>query len=82
MSFDQTHPFTPYNVLTLADRVLSLDEPWRSRFLNLITGGELGGLTRRRSPRFPSPSEVALWLCDPGAYCRVGAMVTTWTHTG
>jgi len=81
MAFDQTHPFTPHNVLSLADRVLSLEEPWRSRFLAVITGARLN---RRidASPAFPSPCEVALWLCDPSAYRRVGTMVSTWTHTG
>ena len=81
MNCAQARSFAPQNVLSLANCVLSLDEPWRSRFLTVIAGQEpvLGwpdGLLRR----FPSPVELALWLCDPGAYGRIGTMVHTWTH--
>jgi hypothetical protein len=82
MTYEQVNSFTPQNVLTLAERVLALDEPWRSRFLTVIAGQEPASGWKDGHPRrFPSPVEVALWLCDPGAYRRVGRMVRTWTHT-
>ena len=81
MSCEQARSFMPQNVLSLAQRVLSLDEPWRSRFLTVIAGHEpVSGRPDGRPRRFPSPVEVALWLCDPGAHRRIGIMVHTWTH--
>lgn len=82
MSYEQVQPFTPQNVLFLAQRVLALDEPWRNRFLTFIAGQEpVSGWPNGHPRIFPSPIEVALWLCDPGAYRRIGIMVRTWTHT-
>ncbi len=82
MSYEPVQPFTPENVLSLAQRVLDLDEPWRNRFLTFIAGQEpASGWTIDHPRRFPSPVEVALWLCDPGAFCRICTMVRTWTHT-
>jgi hypothetical protein len=82
MSYEQAQPFTPQNVLFLAQRVLALDEPWRNRFLTFIAGHEpASGWANEHPRRFPSPVEVALWLCDPRAYCRIGTMVCTWTHS-
>ena len=82
MSYEQAQPFTPQNVLSLAQRVLALEEPWRNRFLTVIAGQEpVFGWPNERPCRFPSPIELALWLCDPGAYRRIGTMVRAWTHS-
>lgn len=82
MSYEQVDSYTPQNVLGLAERVLALDEPWRSRFLTFIAGQEpqsgwLDGYPRR----FPSSIEVALWLCDPRSFWRIGTMVRAWTRS-
>lgn len=65
------------DAMRLADRILALDEPWRSRFVDLVAeqvGEQVPG------------EEVAWrdalmgWLMHHQVYRFIGAMVCTWTH--
>ncbi len=61
----------------LADRILSLDEPWRSRFVDLVA----------KQVEDQVPADEALWrgalmrwLTYGQIYRFIGMMVCTWTH--
>jgi hypothetical protein len=62
----------------LAERIFSLEEPWRSRFLNLIVDRAAlstvdGGV--------PNQMTVQVWLQDPKLYNQVCHLLGAWTHT-
>ena len=61
----------------LADRVDALSEPWRSRFVDLITQ-RMGVTLPCGSP--PPRSQLAEWLSDQQLSQMIRQMLRTWTH--
>jgi hypothetical protein len=62
----------------LAERIFSLEEPWRSRFLNLIVDRAALSTVDGGAP---SQSTVEDWLQDPKLYNQVRHLLGTWTHS-
>lgn len=62
----------------LAERIFELDEPWRSRFLNLIVDRAALSTVDGGAP---NQSTVESWLQDPKLYNQVRHLLGTWTHT-
>lgn len=65
------------DVKRLADRILSLDEPWRSRFVCLVA--------EQVEDQVPADealwrSTLMRWLAHGQIYRFIGMMVCTWTH--
>ena len=59
----------------LANAVLALEEPWRSRFVDFIAMRADVPLTFR-----PSQREIALWLEDPNLYRHTRRLLRAWPH--
>ncbi len=70
-------PLDLQHALVLTDRVLALDEPWRSRFVELIAAQARSSMADDCSP---SRAKLADWLTDRRIYRLVRLMVRTWTH--
>lgn len=61
----------------LADRIDALSEPWRSRFVDLVT--QRAGVTLPgESP--PPRTQLAVWLSDRQLSRMIRLMLRTWTH--
>jgi len=58
--------------ITLAEQLFALQEPWRSRFLELVAS------RARAGNGSPSREDVAGWLENHSLYEQVHAMLTTW----
>lgn len=64
------------NAVSLAGQVFSLEEPWRSRFLDLIVDRvTLAG----PAVAPPDRATVASWLEDRRLYMHVSQLMRTWT---
>jgi len=61
----------------LVDRIDALSEPWRSRFVDLIT--ERMGVTLPGGVR-PKRCQLAEWLSDQQLSQMIRMMLRTWTH--
>lgn len=62
---------------SLAARLFALEEPWRSRFLELIAAhAEIS------SPADLTEDVVADWLRNQSLYKQVRLMLRTWTNKG
>ena len=80
LSYDPRFIDTPTDLrrgYDLADRIGALNEPWRSRFVDLITVRAGGALTCG-SP--PPRTQLALWLSDRQLSRMIRLMLRTWTH--
>jgi hypothetical protein len=66
---------TPSHAIALANAIYSLDEPWRTRFLDLIAKRARISLTTT-----PSEEEVADWLQNRILYRDMQALFRAWTH--
>jgi hypothetical protein len=60
----------------LAESLFSLDEPWRSRFLSLVTD-RASNYNRER--RLPTESELITWLNDGDFYQEIRALFRIWS---
>lgn len=62
----------------LAEQVLSLDEPWRGRFLGLIASeSETGGIDGWNGG-IPSAAQLANRLLDQDVYRKVDGLLRIW----
>ncbi|MCD6285510.1 MAG: hypothetical protein J7M39_06310 [Anaerolineae bacterium] len=80
LSYDPRFIDTPTDLrrgYDLADRIGALNEPWRSRFVDLITV-RAGGARNYGSP--PPRTQLALWLSDRQLSRMIRLMLRTWTH--
>jgi len=59
----------------LADRIYELDEPWRTRFIELIAQRVDATVPARRSP---SRTQIGVWLCDRQVAHLVELMLRAW----
>ena len=59
----------------LADRVLALDQPWRSRFIDYIA---LRAGPALAADQRPSRSQLALWLTSQRMYRLVLVLLRAW----
>jgi hypothetical protein len=82
-----THPLSPDQNLAdaLAERVFTLAEPWRSRFIAIIRsqvdrGLEPGTCHPVNNGDEPSQSDLACWLRDRSLSNRVRTMLCAWTQ--
>jgi hypothetical protein len=62
--------------VSVTERVYALDEPWRSRFLQLIASH--AQLRRTETP--PTRADVLVWLSDEHLNEQIRLMLHTWTH--
>jgi hypothetical protein len=71
------HPRTASDVgEPLAEMMFSLDEPWRGRFLELVTDM---AVNRPKRQRQPTKGEVAHWLnSNPSLYQDIRYMLSAW----
>jgi hypothetical protein len=60
----------------VAERVYALDEPWRSRFLQLIAS--FAHVVQTDGP--PSRADVVNWLDDEELNEKIRLMLHTWTR--
>lgn len=65
------------NTEEVADALLALDEPWRSRFLKLTANIATGWSWNGRGE--PTREELEEWLENPGLRRRVTELLQTWT---
>ena len=63
---------------TVADVILSLAEPWRTRFVTLVA--RYAGVEGSAEP--PSREDMVVWLQDEDLYDKIRLMLRTWTHSG
>jgi hypothetical protein len=63
--------------LNLADRIRALDDPWRSRFVDLVAkqAGHAATL-----PNVVTATQLAIWLADPRLARMIRQMLRQWTH--
>jgi hypothetical protein len=61
----------------LAERVLSLEEPWRGRFLSVIAG--FSSIAAWAS--LPSSTELASRLTDQSIYRKVDGLLRLWVRS-
>jgi hypothetical protein len=59
----------------LADRVLALREPWRSRFVDYMAFRVCAG---SGAGQCPSRSQVAVWLTDERLHRLIWELLRTW----
>jgi hypothetical protein len=62
----------------VADGVLSLTEPWRSRFVELIA--RYAGVEDAAGSA--SREDIVAWLEDEDLNEKIRLMLRTWTHSG
>lgn len=65
----------PERAESLTDALLSLAEPWRSRFLTLVAQQ---ATCWTWNGRLPTRDEVVTWLGDEGLYEGVRLLLNTW----
>ncbi len=63
---------------TVTDGILSLAEPWRTRFVVLVA--RYAGVDRVAES--PSREDIIAWLEDEDVYDKIRLMLRTWTHSG
>ncbi len=63
---------------SVATVLFALEEPWRSRFLDLVADRAMAGT---RGGRIPTFDEVTQWLSDRGLCQRVTQLLNTWHGT-
>lgn len=66
---------TSDHAIALANAICSLDEPWRTRFIDLITKRVPATLS---TP--PSQEELAGWLQNRVLYRDMRMLFRAWTH--
>jgi hypothetical protein len=66
---------TPSHAIALANAIYSLDEPWRTRFIDLISKRVPATMTTT-----PSPEEIAGWLQNRVLYRDMRTLFRAWTH--
>jgi len=64
----------------ITDEILSLEEPWRSRFLALIASRATG--KRDWGDAMPTREDVISWLQDLDLRCTVRRMLDAWSSPG
>ena len=64
-------------VSKVADALLALDEPWRSRFLHLVANEATGWRWNGRGE--PTREELERWLEDLKLRLRVVSLLRAWT---
>lgn len=67
----------------LADLIYSLDDPWRSRFVDLVerrAGGARCGDALSAAERLASRTQLAIWLADQSLARMVRLMLKTWMN--
>jgi len=64
----------------ITDEILSLEEPWRSRFLTLIASRATG--KRDWGDAMPTREDVVSWLQDLNLRCTVRRMLDAWSSPG
>jgi len=69
------HTSTIKRAGSLTETLFSLEEPWRSRFLNLLANYATGWKWNGQSP---TQEEVASWLGDNILHQEVTLMLTAW----
>ncbi len=62
----------------VTDGILSLAEPWRTRFVALVA--RYAGAVGVAEP--PSREDIVAWLEDEDVYDKIRLMLRTWTHAG
>jgi hypothetical protein len=67
------HKYTRIELLT--EDLFSLDEPWRSRFLELVANEATGW---RWEGRPPTREEVTTWLGDGELHYKVAQILNAW----
>jgi hypothetical protein len=67
-------PSANRRAVALAEAVLTLQEPWRSRFIDLICDYSLIEPSDQ-----PSREEIAQLLANQALYSRVRSMLRVWT---
>ncbi|MFQ6099925.1 MAG: hypothetical protein ACE5OS_01645 [Anaerolineae bacterium] len=70
-----SHIFVTERAKSLTDTLFSLEEPWRSRFLNLVANQATGWAWDGQPP---TPDEVTTWLGDWGLYQQVTSLLYEW----
>ena len=67
------------NVQSLTRALFSLDEPWRCRFLDLVTNM---AVSRSKRQQQPTKREVANWLnTNPSLYQDIRYMLNAWRRS-
>jgi len=69
------HTFMIERSESLTNTLFSLEEPWRSRFLDLIAKQ---ATDRAGDGPAPTPEEVTTWLGDIGLHQRVTRLLHVW----
>jgi hypothetical protein len=67
------------HINTLTQALLSLDEPWRGRFLALLAQR---ANERGRTAHYPSRENIAQWLRDADIYREFVVLLDEWQGTG
>ena len=70
-----SHIFVIERAESLTNALFSLEEPWRSRFLDLVANQATG---QARDGAIPTPDEVTTWLGDTGLYRRIMRLLYVW----
>jgi len=73
------HHFMPERVESLADRLLSLGEPWRSRFLHVVANQATSWSWE--NGQTPTREEVVSWLGNAELYQRTKTLLDVWQGT-
>jgi len=72
----ERHVFTR-RIEVLTDDRFSMDEPWRSRFLELVANEATGW---RWEGRPPTREEVAIWLNDGELHRKITQILNAWQN--
>jgi hypothetical protein len=64
-------------IKVLTEDLFSLDEPWRSRFLELVANEATGWSWEGRSP---TREEVAIWLDEGDLHQKVTQILNAWQN--
>lgn len=60
---------------SLTNTLFSLNEPWKSRFLDLMAN-RVGH--KAEDKPIPTPGEVTTWLSDTDLYQEIARLLRTW----
>jgi NADPH:quinone reductase-like Zn-dependent oxidoreductase len=72
----ERHVFTK-RIQVLTEDLFSIDEPWRSRFLELVANEAKGW---RWEERPPTREEVATWLNDGELHQKITQILNVWQN--